>query len=80
MSRNSKPLNLATLLLVLASGLSILPISFPGIVQPIEAQTNETQKAEAERLLKLCREDLGKKSAGSGDSVLSASGNGAPAN
>jgi tetratricopeptide (TPR) repeat protein len=47
-------------LLVLASGLSILPISLTGIVQPVEAQTNETQKAEAERLLKLCREDLGK--------------------
>ncbi|MCE2674396.1 MAG: hypothetical protein LW635_12520, partial [Microcystis sp. 53598_E5] len=41
---------LATLLLLLASGVSILPISQPGIVPPVQAQTNETKKAEAERL------------------------------
>ncbi|MFM6407474.1 MAG: tetratricopeptide repeat protein, partial [Microcystis sp.] len=40
----------ATLLLLLASGVSILPISQPGIVPPVQAQTNETKKAEAERL------------------------------
>ncbi|CCI19165.1 conserved exported hypothetical protein [Microcystis aeruginosa PCC 9807] len=45
-----KSLNLATLLLLLASGVSILPISQPGIVPPVQAQTNETKKAEAERL------------------------------
>jgi len=31
-------------------GVSILPISQPGIVPPVQAQTNETKKAEAERL------------------------------
>jgi len=50
MSRIPKSLNLATLLLLLASGVSILPISQPGIVPPVQAQTNETKKAEAERL------------------------------
>ncbi|MFN7569545.1 MAG: CHAT domain-containing protein [Microcystis sp.] len=45
-----KSLNLATLLLLLASGVSILSISQPGIVPPVQAQTNETKKAEAERL------------------------------
>jgi hypothetical protein len=58
MSRTSKPLNLVTLLLLFASGLPILPISLPGMVQSVQAQANETQKAEAERLLKLCREHL----------------------
>jgi hypothetical protein len=28
------------------------------MVQSVQAQANETQKAEAERLLKLCREHL----------------------
>jgi len=50
MSCIPKSLNLATLLLLLASGVSILPISQPGIVPPVQAQTNETKKAEAERL------------------------------
>jgi len=40
MSRIPKSLNLATLLLLLASGVSILPISQPGIVPPVQAQTN----------------------------------------
>jgi tetratricopeptide (TPR) repeat protein len=46
-----KPLNLATLLLLIASGVSVLPISLPGMVQSVQAQANETQKAEADRLL-----------------------------
>jgi hypothetical protein len=53
-----KPLNLATLLLLVTSGLSILPISLAEILQPVQAQTNETQQTEAERLLNLCREHL----------------------
>jgi hypothetical protein len=76
MSRTSKSLNLVTLLLLFASGLSILPIFLPEIVQPVEAQTNETQQTEAERILNLCREGFGQKEAESSDSVLPASGNG----
>jgi hypothetical protein len=60
MSLISKPLNLVTLLLLFAFGVSILPISLAEILQPVQAQTNETQQTEAERLLKLCREDLSK--------------------
>ena len=51
MSRTSKSLNLATLILLLASGVSIVPISLPGIVQPVQAQTEAERKAEAYRLL-----------------------------
>ncbi len=57
MSRTPKALKLATLLLLFASGVSILPVSLPGIVQPVQAQTTEAQKAEAERLLNLCGGD-----------------------
>jgi hypothetical protein len=60
MSRTPKTLNFATLLLLIAPSASILPLSLSGIVQPVQAQTESDRKAEAERLLNLCREHLSK--------------------
>jgi hypothetical protein len=54
----SSPIVLFFLAACLGTGVvSISPIASASKAQ---AQTNETQKAEAERLLKLCREHLGK--------------------
>lgn len=38
----------------------VTPSLWVSFKPPVLAQTTETQKAEAERLLNLCREDLGK--------------------
>jgi hypothetical protein len=41
-------------------GTGVVPISPIASASKAQAQTNEAQQNEAERLLKLCREDLGK--------------------